>query len=349
MNLYNSKTYIKDLDSAISCSVNIQELKNKSIMVTGATGTIGSFLVDMFLRYNQTHDANVQIFASSRSLAKLQERFDVWKTDSLAYVEHDILSDVLFDYKADYIVHAAGNAYPAAFTKEPVETIIGNINGTNNLLKFAQKQGVKRFLYVSSGEVYGQGDLKLDSFDENYGGYVNPILSRSCYPNSKRTAETLCVSFGAEYGLDTVIVRPCHTYGPCMTQHDNRANVQFIKNGLEKKDIILKSSGTQMRSYCYIADCASAILTVLVKGNRCEAYNIANSEARVTIAGFAEAVAQVCDTKVIFENPNERDIADRTPIEKQVLDVSKLESLGWKGRFTVMEGIEHTLKIMQEN
>lgn len=349
MGLYHSETYIKDLDTAIHLSVNIEKLKNKSIMITGATGTIGSFLVDVLLRYNQTDNANILIFALSRNLTNLQNRFDDWKTDNLIYVEHDILSPIQFDYKVDYMIHAAGNAYPSAFTKEPVETIIGNINGTNTLLEYAKKQGTKRFLYVSSGEVYGQGNLELEAFVENYGGYVEPTSARSCYPNSKRAAETLCVSFCAEYSLDIVIVRPCHTYGPCITKNDNRANVQFIQNGLDGKDIVLKSAGTQMRSYCYIADCVSAILTVLVNGKSCEAYNIANPEARTTIVGFAQTVAELSDTKVIFEVPNETDLANRTPIQKQVLDSSKLESLGWKGCFSVQKGIAHTIQIMKQN
>lgn len=245
-----------------------------------------------------------------------------------------------------YIIHAAGNAHPAAFNGDPVGTIVGNVNGTYVLLEYARKYGIKRFCYISSGEVYGQGDLTLDSFSEDYNGYLDSMSPRSCYPMSKRAAETLCISYTKQYGLETVIVRPCHTYGPGMTESDNRANVQFIRNVLNGEDIILKSAGTQMRSYCYIADCASAIISCLVKGETAQAYNSANVNARITIAGLAEVVAECAGRKVVFMNPDSIEAANQSPIAKQVLNTEKIEGLGWKGRYSVRKGIMHTLEIL---
>lgn len=348
MNLYDSSTYREDLTAAINATVRIGSLKEQSVLVTGATGTIGSFLVDLLLHYNQTAHANIRIYASGRSRERLEKRFDAVRTDHLFYVPHDLLQPVSFDFPVDYVIHAAGNAYPAAFSSDPVGTIIGNISGTYAMLEFARHHGAKRLLYVSSGEVYGQGDITLDEFEESYGGYVDPTSPRSCYPNSKRTAETLCASYSKQFGLETVIVRPCHTYGPGITETDNRANVQFVNNVLNQEDIVMKSAGTQMRSYCYIADCASAILTVLLNGQSGEAYNSANPDARTTIAGFAQAIAEAAGRNVIFENPTQNDIEQRTPIAKQVLSSKKLETLGWQGQYGISEGVRHMLKILQE-
>ncbi|MBR6985666.1 MAG: NAD-dependent epimerase/dehydratase family protein [Ruminococcus sp.] len=346
MNFYNSNTYNSDLLKTISSVVGIQQLKNSTILITGATGTIGSYIVDTLLKYNE-QGAGIRIIAANYGVKDLEERFSEVKNEYLSFVDHNILSDINWNFDCDYIIHTAGFAFPDAFSKNPVGTIWGNVSGTYKLLEYGRTHGAKRLLYISSGEVYGQGDLSLDSFDEKYSGYIDPTSPRSCYPESKRTTETLCASYYKQYGLETVMVRPCHTYGPCITPVDNRAHAQFIRNALAHENIIMKSAGTQMRSYCYIGDCASAILTVLINGNSGESYNSANPDVTVTIAELANAIASVAGVKVIFEQPSDIEIANQTPIAKQVLSTQKLAELGWNGSFSLVEGIEHTLMILQ--
>lgn len=346
MDFYKSAVYVNDLKNAISSVKNIEALRGKSVMITGATGLIGSFLVDMLLTYNRTDHAEIDIYAVGRSINRLESRFASVLSERLHLIEHDVNTYFSYDFDTDYIIHAASNAYPAAFNTDPVGTILSNVLGTNYLLDYAKSHNTKRFLFVSSGEVYGQGDPSLDAFYESYSGYVDPTEPRSCYPASKRAAETLCVSYTKQYALDTVIVRPCHTYGPNTTKSDNRANAQFVSNAVAGQDIVMKSAGTQMRSYCYVADCASAILTVLLNGKSCEAYNIANKDARVTIAGFAAVVANATGRKVIFEAPTQTDTAERTAITYAVLDSKKLYDLGWNGRYSVEDGVANTIKVL---
>jgi len=328
MNFYDSEIFNEDMINTIELTVGIEKLKNSSIMVTGATGLIGSYIVDVLLEFNQLSNANIVIYALGRSEQRLSSRFDNAKTRNLIYVEHDVNNEIRFNYDVDYIIHAASNAYPAAFNSDPVGTIMSNILGTQQLLAYSKYHKVKRFMFISSGEVYGQGDVSLDTFTEEYSGYINPIHARSCYPVSKRAAETLCVAYTKQYGVDTVIARPCHTYGPNATTNDNRANVQFVNNALQGEDIILNSDGRQLRSYCYIADVASAIFTILINGKSAEAYNIANPEAKVTIAEFASIVAAQVGKKVIFVNSDEKSMEEGTPIIKQVLNSKKLVNLG---------------------
>lgn len=347
MSFYESKTFLDDLRTAVESVVDIGRLNGSSVMVTGASGLIGSYITDMLLLCNKERGSDITIYAIDLSEERLAERFDGAKTDKLIFIEHNVNDLPVFDHKVDHIIHAASNAFPAAFNNDPVGTIMSNIQGTKYLLDYGRDHGAKRFLYISSGEVYGQGDISLECFEETYGGYVDPTSARSCYPNSKRCAETLCVSYTKQYGLETVIVRPSHTYGANATKADNRANVQFVNKAVAGEDIVLNSAGNQMRSYTYIADTASAILTVLIKGESTEAYNIANPESRTTIAGLAQTIADQTGVKLIFADPDEVQKAELTPIAKQVLGSDKLEGLGWKGKYTVEQGVGHTLSIMR--
>ena len=349
MAFYQNETYRDDLSASASATVGIEKLFNSSVLISGASGLIGSFLADMLLYANERLDANITVYTLGRDMRRLAARFGGAKSDRIVYVEHDVTLPPKFDFPIDYIIHAAGNAHPAVFSTDPVGTLMTNILGTKLLLDYGKGHGCRRLLYVSSGEVYGQGDLSLECFDESYSGYVDPLSARSCYPNGKRAAETLCVCYTKQFTLDTVIARPSHTYGPTATKEDNRASSQFISRALAGDDIVLNSAGSQMRSYTYIADAASAILSVLTSGESCSAYNIANPESVTTIAGFAGEVAAQTDAKVIFSAPGATSEAiGGTPIVRQVLCSGKLESLGWRGRFTLKEGICRTIKIMRE-
>ena len=345
-NFHASKNYIHDLDVALKHTLNIKALCNSRILLTGATGTIGSFLTDMLIRYNRKFNGKIHIFVAGRNLKKMEHEYAEF--DEVIPVYYDLNRDVTFDFYVDYIIHAAGNAHPFAFNGDPVGTIIGNVIGTYNLLQYAQQYGIKRFLYVSSGEVYGQGDFNKESFDEDYLGYLNIQSVRSCYPSSKRTTENLCFSYTEQYGLESVVVRPSHTYGPCITDSDNRAHAQFLKNVISGNDIVLKSTGAQVRSYTYIADCASAILSVLINGNSGEAYNVANPNSVVTIATLARAIADIGKRKVCCSFLNETEYKNVSPIVKQVLSTRKIENMGWKPVFTLENGIRNTINILRE-
>lgn len=348
MNYYKSKTYLNDLRNALGEVPCLERLKNCSILVTGASGLIGSYIVDMLLTYNYLEKANITIYALSRSRDRLDKRFSDAKTEKLVYVEQDVCSEIALNTSVDYIIHAASNAHPAAFSADPVGTILSNVQGTERLLRFGSANGTKRLLFVSTGEVYGQCDENTEAFREDYSGYVDPLQARSCYPTGKRAAETLCVTYTEQFGLDTVIARPCHCYGPNVTATDNRATVQFIDKAMHGEDIVIKSTGKQFRSYCYIADCCAAILTILLLGRSAEAYNVANSEATVTVGEFAAIVASQSGRALVYAHPEKVTRAAKSPLIRQVLCSDKVERLGWKGRYTVEEGIAHTMAVLRE-
>lgn len=344
--LYNSQLYKEDLKKTLEQVEDWRKLKNTAILVAGASGLIGSYTVDFLLTANKYLGTNIKVYAIGRKKTRLQERFEGIETDRLILIEQDINEPLGFDVPVDYIIHGASNAYPAAFREKPVDTIMSNILGTYHLLEYGRLHGAKRLLYVSSGEIYGQGSSSIKEYQEDYSGYINILDPRSCYPSGKRAAETLCCSYCQQYSMDVVIARPCHTYGPNMTEKDNRATAQFIGNALRGEDIILKSPGSQLRSYCYVPDCVSALLTVLIKGTTGEAYNLANPDSKLTIAQFAKLVAEVSGHQVIFEDPDLMALMERSPIDRQVLDSRKLEKLGWKGKYNPERGIRHTLKTL---
>lgn len=348
MELYQSATYREDLETTVEHIVNAENLYGSTVLVTGATGTIGSFVVDALLGMNRSRGANIQVIVAGRNTERLRTRFAWAGGELLTCVHYDIYQPIEFDLPVEYVIHAAGNATPGAFAKDPVGTIVGNVQGTYALLAYGKTHGMKRFLYVSSGEVYGTGNAEMEALREDYSGPLEATSPRSCYPSSKRTAETLCVSYAQQFDTQAVIVRPCHTYGPGMTESDNRAHAQFFRNALKQEDIVLKSAGKQLRSYCYVADCVSGLLTVLLCGENANAYNLANPEARVTIAQLAQEIASAAGTKAVFAAATEVDIAQRSPIAKQVLATDKLEALGWKGAYCVHRGVNRTIKILQE-
>ncbi len=345
---YKNDEYRDDLMSAVEACIGLEDLRDSIILITGASGLICSFLVDMLMLCNELYHFNLTVFALGRNAEVLKRRFETHCNNVLFKIlQQDVSIPFGFNQRFDFIIHAASNAHPQAFLVDPVGTISANVFGVYNVLKHMVQTGGDRMLYVSSGEVYGQGS-GVNAFDETYSGYVDNMNPRSCYPSAKRLAETLCVAFSMQYEIDTVIVRPCHTYGPTATEIDNRASTQFIKNALAGEDIIMKSDGLQLRSYCYVADCCSGILTVLLKGESNHAYNIANKNSNVTIREMAETVAEICHREVVSHDPQDSEKASFNPVTQSVLDASKLERLGWSPKYSMKMGLVRTIEILRQ-
>lgn len=317
--------YQQDILRICQLDLPWNELSGCNILITGATGLIGGCLVET-LMLNPKKDYNV--YASGRNEERARCRFKNFFNDkSFHFVRHDVLCPLECNIRFDYIIHAASNASPNFFAQKPVKVIKSNIYGVANLIEYGLHHGMRRFLYISSGEIYGEGDGRV--FTEDYSGFVDITSPRSCYPSSKRATETMCVSYVAEYGADVVIARPCHTYGPYFTEQDNRVYAQFIRNVLRGENIVMKSTGEQFRSWCYVVDCVSALLYILLKGENCQAYNIADDASNVTIKELADIIAGICGKKVIINLPDFGEKKGFNVVKKSLLSTGKLESLGW--------------------
>ena len=244
-------------------------------------------------------------------------------------------------------MHLASNTHPLLYSTDPIGTILTNVIGVKNLLDFSVKHNATRFAFASSNEMYGENRGDVELFNEEYCGYINCNTLRAGYPESKRCGEALCQAYRVQKGLDIVIPRLTRTYGPTMSMFDTKAASQFIKNGIEGEDIVLKSSGTQYYSYTYVSDAVSGLLTVLLCGKNGEAYNIADESGDIMLKDFAVIVADICGTNVVFEIPDAIEAAGYSKATKARLNGDKLRTLGWKPRFDIRSGVERTLKILK--
>ena len=338
-----SAAYGDEVSEVSACIPHVEKLSGRTILLTGATGLIGSAIADILFSLNERRKAGMQILLAGRSEKRMAKRFPF---GGYRFIPYDALDGEIHVNEADYIIHAASPADPASYAKAPVETMLANILGMKTLLDWAKGKRT-RILYISSSEVYGKKSGNQPYKESDY-GYVDDLNPRSCYPASKRAAETLCASYQKEYGVDFVIARPGHIYGPGITDTDSRASAQFTRNVLAGEDIVMKSAGTQLRSYCYSLDCASAILTILTDGASGEAYNISNPASVVTIREVAVTFAKAAGRKIIFENPSDEEAAGYNMMDNSSLDAEKLKALGWRARYDIRSGVARTVEILRE-
>lgn len=342
-----TEDYLKNLKKIQSSVPNLERLEGKSVLITGGGGLICSTIADFLLNLNDTGDMGIHVYAADMSMEHTLARYGKWASrEDLTIFNYDITVPFETDEKFDFIIHGASNAAPAAFAAQPVEVMLANFVGMKNVLDYAKEHGTKGVLYISSSEVYGQKtDGKL--YNENEYFSVDILNPRACYPSSKRAAETLCAAYSKEYGVHTVIVRPGHIYGPAPNPKDNRAASQFARDAVAGRDIVMKSQGLQLRSYCYVMDCVSAIVAVLLNGENGQAYNISNPDSVVTIRQLAECMAEVGGVKVIFDCPTDDEKASYNMMDNSALTSDKLLGIGWKGCFNLKDGVTATIESMR--
>ena len=256
------------------------------------------------------------------------------------------MEGVSFDLDIDYIIHCAGVSHPEMYVRKPVETMLSNIRGVVNLLDYAKAHNVKRLAYISSSEVYGKKE-DIGSFCEDTYGVVEFDKLRSTYPIAKQASELLCKSYSAEYGVETVCIRPGHIFGPAASQSDTRVVSQFSHLGAQGQPLVLKSAGLQKRSYCYSLDCAGAILCALIKGESGESYNMGNDEI-ITIRQMAQIIAEISGVELIAKEPTPEEIQAFNPMNVSSLDNRKIKAIGYHECFSAKEAFSHTIRIIRD-
>lgn len=347
--IYDSPLWFEDIDKISQTLSELSEFAGNTVLITGAAGLICSAVTDIFIRYNETHNVPIRIIAAGRWPEEIFNRFgEYYDRDYFSFVRYDASRhDNNITIKSDYIIHGASNASPKAIVAEPVETMLSNFNGLDYLLNYAKKNGTNRLLYISSSEVYGQKSDNRPFKEEDY-GYIDLLNLRNSYSVGKRAAETLCASYFAEYNVESVIVRPGHIYGPTASPNDDRISSAFAYAAARGEKLVMKSAGTQLRSYCHCLDCASAIIKVLMKGEPIQAYNIANPDSVVTVRRMAEALAKAGNVELVSEAASDKEKQSFNRMDNSVLEAEKLMELGWRGRFGIEDGVRETVKIMTD-
>ena len=350
MNIYCNSYYQQDIEKGIHASVPWEKLQDKSIVISGATGLIGSFLIDLILEKNTQDGLNCTVYALGRNKGKALNRFSKYAEDShLIFCAYDVNLPLIMEnvHTIDYVLHLAANTHPMLYATDPIGTITTNLIGAQNMLEFSVTHKATRFLLASSNEMYGENRGDVEFFDEDYCGYINCNTLRAGYPESKRCSEALCQAYKHQKGLDVVIARLTRSYGPTMSLTDTKAVSQFIKKGIAGEDIVLKSDGTQYFSYTYMADAVSGLLWVLLAGENGEAYNVADESGDIQLRDLAANIAEISGKNVIFEIPDAVEASGYSKATKARLNGAKLKRLGWIPQYNIRTGMERTISILK--
>lgn len=338
----------EDAEQIIQENDGLKELFNTTIMITGASGMVGSYFLYTLVKLNEDYSANIKILPLVRNIHKLNK--EIVEKDYVFPIIQDVIEDIDYDGDVDYIIHAAGPASPKIMREKPVETNFANTLGSANTLMFSKDHNTKGYLFISSREIYGDPNENQKYFTEDGRlGFIDPLIPRNGYAEGKKAAENMCVGFKSEYGLNTKIVRLAHTYGPGMSVDDGRVQADFLKNVLNDEDIVLKSDGSSVRTYTYISDAVSAMFSVLLKSNDI-VYNIADERNEVSIRQLAETMVDIYPEKglkLVFDIEDDEN-AGYAPFKFGILSTKKIKNeLNWSAKYSVKEGFKRTLEFLK--
>lgn len=344
MNYYN-KVVQQDLENLIKEKIDFSVIKNKKFLITGANGMIATYFIYFLMYLNDKKNMNIKIYVLSRNEEKLKSRFlkSNPRKDIIPIVQ-DVCEEINIEDNIDYIMHMASSANPDNILKDPIGIIRANLAGTFNILNLA-KSNNSEVIFTSTREIYGKMPEDTVFIKETDMGVLECFDRRACYPESKRMAETILINYYLQYGVKFKNLRIAHSYGPGMNiDNDGRIMSDLISDVVNKRDIVLKSTGEAKRAFCYITDTISAILHVLINGKVAEAYNIANETEEIKIRDLANLMSDLySDYNINVKYQINENTGAYTDFKRVGLDTQKIEKIGWSPKVKLREGIRKTV------
>lgn len=335
----------EDAQNILQQDISWEKLSGKRILVTGASGMLGSYLSRTILQWKAASGTDLELYALVRHPQKLPEDL----RDQVKVLQQSVAEPIRTDVKFDYIIHAASPASPLIMREDPVGTVAANTLGAYYTLDLARKSNAEGYLFISSREIYGQPYENQREFTEDSYGFVDPLSPRSCYPEGKKAAETMCASFAQQYGLNVKVARLAHTFGPGMSVDDGRVQADFLRDVINNRNIVMKSEGKPIRTYTYVSDAVAAIFRILLDSDEM-VYNISSPESTVSIRQLAETLAEAYSDRgiqVVMELPKETGNTGAAPFTLGILNSDRLHSIGWKPQYTLKEGLMRTVDYLE--
>ena len=335
----------RDINIILNNPIDWERFRNKTILVTGATGRLGMYIVEAINKADIDWNLNTTIIALARNEQKLQEVFGTsLNLPNILTLVQDITEPIRWEGDVHYIFHTAGAASPQDFTNAPVNTLWGHLQGTRNVLELARKKKSEKILYISTVEVYGEWKREEGIREEDMG----PLYcdnARACYPEAKRMCETMLASYEAQYNIPYIGVRLCHTFGPGISLDDGRAFSEFIRNVIKGEDIVLQTDGSAARTYTYVADAIGAMLLAFTKGKE-HYYNIANLDNLISIRDLAKLIAGLDPkgkVRVVHAEREEQKLK-YLPFKLGIMNVDRIMELGWRPQVGLEDAFRYTLE-----
>lgn len=335
----------EDIDNILKENLNWDKFRNTKVLITGASGMIGSYMLYTLVELNKREHYNMSLYA----LVRHPEKLDGEVLPYINIIKQSVTEPIDTDVAFDFVIHTASPASPLIMREDPVGTIAANTIGTYNTLEAARKGSGKGYLFISSREIYGQPYENQRVFTEDTYGFVNPLDPRSCYPEGKKAAETMCVCYKKQHGINAKIARLAHTFGPGMSIFDGRVQADFLKNVVNNEDIVLKSDGSAIRTYTYAGDAALALFYILLDSDDI-VYNISSEESTVSIKQLAETLVEAFPERnlnLVFDIPEDADNSGCAPFTLGILGSDKLKSIGWKPVYSLEEGLKRTVEYIE--
>lgn len=335
----------EDAQSILNQNINWSKLKDSKVLITGASGMLGSYIARTVITLRNNRGWDIDVSALVRNPGKLPDDIK----NEVNIIQQTVAEPIQTDVKFDYIIHAASPASPLIMREDPVGTIAANTLGAYYTLDLARKSNAKGYLFISSREIYGQPYENQREFTEETYGFVDPLSPRSCYPEGKKAAETMCASFAQQYDLNVKIARLAHTYGPGMSVDDGRVQADFLRDVINNRNIVMKSEGKPIRTYTYVSDAVAAIFEILLDSDDM-VYNISSPESTVSIRQLAETLVGAYperNIELVIDLPKEQKNTGAAPFTLGILNSEKLHALGWKPQYSLKEGLMRTVEYLE--